>query len=525
MLNTEKTGLSSTWIRFRREMILGIALSSVAALYSWTISPDSNPVYWEERRHPPVENFADPQTATRYIIYYYNLLADAFLSGHLYIAIPPSPLLLALPDAYDYIPNTALRLSDLSLYHGRYYMYFGPTPAVVLFAPFKLIFRRDLQSDFAILFFAIGGYLLSSYLFLEIASAIGRSVARRVPLWVEVCALLSLGLCQFVPVLLRTPRMYQVAISSAYFFLMAAFVFLFESLSMERVREGRLLLASLCLGLCCGSRPNFIPIAGMIVIIYAVVLWASSGNWKALYSRSFLFLMFPLAAIGGLLGWYNYARFDNPFEFGSQYQLVGVPNRGTSFRSEHILPSLFFYLVAPPRITHPPFLRPNTGYYPLGKLPSRVSTEPMVGLLIVVPVCGMAFLFPFLPGVLYRRRFPVPRSVAFTVVALFVSFASMLLILACLGWVTFRYYVDMLPCMLLVSFTSIAWLVLCWEHYPRFMTAVRNATILATLYGIAWTIPIAYRDFFWTHPRLRPVIDALPQSLRYHGEMKKSTQQ
>jgi hypothetical protein len=205
--------VTAYWNRNRRGIVLGVSFAFVFALYSWTISPDSNPVYWEERRHAPVENFADRQTATRYIIYYYNLLADAFLSGHLFIGIPPSPLLLALPDPYDYIPNTALRLSDLSLYHGRYYMYFGPTPAVVLFAPFKLILRRDLQSDFAILFFAIGGYLLSSYLFLNIASSLRQAVGRTVPLWLEICAVLSLGLSQFVPVLLRTPRMYQVAIS------------------------------------------------------------------------------------------------------------------------------------------------------------------------------------------------------------------------------------------------------------------------------------------------------------------------
>ena len=66
---------------------------------------------------------------------YYNLLADAFRAGQTSLLVTPSPELLALPNPYDPAQNAALRLHDATLYRGRYYLYFGPTPALVLFLP------------------------------------------------------------------------------------------------------------------------------------------------------------------------------------------------------------------------------------------------------------------------------------------------------------------------------------------------------------------------------------------------------
>jgi hypothetical protein len=51
----------------------------------------------------------------------------------------PAPEISALPDPYDSVANGPYRLHDASFYKGRYYLYFGPVPAVVLFLPFSLL--------------------------------------------------------------------------------------------------------------------------------------------------------------------------------------------------------------------------------------------------------------------------------------------------------------------------------------------------------------------------------------------------
>ena len=69
----------------------------------------------------------------------YDLLAEGFRSGHLYMTVPPRPELLAKADPF----NPAWRslwFWDASLHDGHYYLYWGPFPAVVL-ALFKTVFR------------------------------------------------------------------------------------------------------------------------------------------------------------------------------------------------------------------------------------------------------------------------------------------------------------------------------------------------------------------------------------------------
>ena len=70
---------------------------------------------------------------------YYALLTDAFLAGQTSLLVQPAAELLALPNPYDPIANGRFRLHDATLYHGKYYLYFGPTPAIVLFLPYKVL--------------------------------------------------------------------------------------------------------------------------------------------------------------------------------------------------------------------------------------------------------------------------------------------------------------------------------------------------------------------------------------------------
>jgi hypothetical protein len=60
----------------------------------------------------------------------YALLTYAFLAGKTSLPVEPDARLLALPDPYR--PAAPYRIQDASLYKGKYYIYFGPTPAIIL---------------------------------------------------------------------------------------------------------------------------------------------------------------------------------------------------------------------------------------------------------------------------------------------------------------------------------------------------------------------------------------------------------
>src|SRR5713101_86638 len=106
-----------------RKVFIVLFLAVVFAFYLWTASSSGNPFIFGKK-------LSD----------YYNLLSDAFLAGRLSLVVEPSKELLNLPDPYDPSLNAKFRLHDASLYKGKYYLYFGPVPAVTFFIPFRFLF-------------------------------------------------------------------------------------------------------------------------------------------------------------------------------------------------------------------------------------------------------------------------------------------------------------------------------------------------------------------------------------------------
>jgi len=121
---------------------------------------------------------------------YYNLLADSFLAGSLSLLEQPSPALLALADPYDPAQNGPYRLHDLTLYKGKYYLYHGVTPALLLFAPAKAILGIDVIQSQAVWLFLCGGLIAAT-------CALGILLRRSQPAsprWLALAGIAALGL-------------------------------------------------------------------------------------------------------------------------------------------------------------------------------------------------------------------------------------------------------------------------------------------------------------------------------------------
>lgn len=95
---------------------------------------------------------------------YHQMQAEAFLAGRLSLAVKPAPELLALPDSYDPAANAPYRVHDLSLYRGKYYMYWGPAPALLWFAPFRILTGFHFSENMATALFCWGWVALSCLL-------------------------------------------------------------------------------------------------------------------------------------------------------------------------------------------------------------------------------------------------------------------------------------------------------------------------------------------------------------------------
>src|SRR3990167_2477028 len=104
---------------------------------------------------------------------HYAYLTQGFLKGHLSLSISPPAELLSLSNPYDPKQNSHIRwgnpiVHDISFYHEKYYLYFGPLPAMTFFIPFKLLTAFYPSESLAVFFFLSLGFIVGFCLLIKI---------------------------------------------------------------------------------------------------------------------------------------------------------------------------------------------------------------------------------------------------------------------------------------------------------------------------------------------------------------------
>src|SRR5471032_2822801 len=92
---------------------------------------------------------------------YYNLLVRGFLRGHLYLDAQADPFLATLSNPWDINQRGDRGLPDSSYFQGHYYVYYGVTPAVLLFLPFRLLTGQFMSEALGTVCFGCVGFVFS----------------------------------------------------------------------------------------------------------------------------------------------------------------------------------------------------------------------------------------------------------------------------------------------------------------------------------------------------------------------------
>jgi hypothetical protein len=346
---------------------VALVVLALGLFYSWTASNGSG------------FGLGQPQDG------YYNALTNALLHRQLHLQEEPAPELFEMAEPYEPGRNARVRLHDASLYHGRYYLYFGVVPVVVLFAPWALLGGGDLPEGLAATLFAVAGYI---FFVLLLRHLIHRHLSES-PRWARLLAYALLGLSSVVPFALRGASVYEVALTAGYAFAGAAAWLLATAGERGPLSLPRVAVAGLCLGLAVGCRPNHVLLLPLLPLL-ALPSWRASPRSRG---RAVLALALPLGLCLLLLGAYNKARFDSWFDFGTRYALVG--NRPVPwFDLRGIAPALWFQFLAPPdaRLDFP-FFFPDTdypgetpeGFYKEASVTGLLAHSPFVLLLLGAP--------------------------------------------------------------------------------------------------------------------------------------------
>jgi hypothetical protein len=396
-----------------------------------------------------VKSFADYQFISKSGDYYHKLV-DGFLDGQAGFKERPPAALVELKDPYDPVQRAAagnVGLHDATYYKGRYYLYFGAAPALVLLVPFKLLTGVQFPQGLATVVLCAGGLASSIGLLLDVRR---RFFPGCRPRWIWLGAWL-LGLGNFCAPLVARNSIWEVPIAGAYCFSSLACWMLFKAL-LAGNRRCWYVAASLAFGLAVASRPHFVLLG---VAMGGVWLWdlaRRKRRGEALSIRTaageFGVRFLPLVACILALLCYNYARFDSFLEFGTKYQLAGYNQFNAQWFSLRFLPANFYYyLLAPAQVSrYFPFFEVVKGY-PGTLAADYGGIEDPYGILSNFPFVWLAAATPLL-CLRWRRGEPL---LARWLAVLGGAFGLLCFVTLCFSWATNRYMVDFLPPLLTVA--------------------------------------------------------------------------
>ncbi len=319
--------------------------------------------------------------------HHYEYMTEGFLHGHTYLALEPAAELAALKDPYDPAENAPYRLWDASYYRGKYYLYYGPAPAIAVMLPWRILTGHMLPQRLAVAACAAIGMAGLGLLLLEVRRKCFPRLSRAALAGITLVAFHA----SWLPVVLRRPSVWELPIVSAVACLWWCLYFLWKFHdSGGKARWAAAL--GVALAFLMGSRATFVFAAGAMAALALVPAarrkpGLGGVRWSGLPAAA-------LAFAGGIaLLAYNHERFGHWLEFGQSYQLWGADERHVSHFSLSYAPfNAWTYLFSLPSFgPYFPFLHP----YWAGSFPSGyIAFEEVYGVLFMMPVhiAGIAAL-------------------------------------------------------------------------------------------------------------------------------------
>ncbi len=378
---------------------------------------------------------------------HYNLLVQGFRDGHLSLKKDLPAGFARLADPYDPDANRPYRgmpyeMNDQSYYKGRLYLYFGVTPALILFWPFVALTGHYLSNRLAVTIFCAVGVAVS----LGLLRALWRRYFAEVSVGVVAACALALGLATGVPTLLPQSDTYHVAISCGYMLTMLALGAIWCALHDTERRCQWLMAASVAYGLAVGARPNLL--FGAVILLVPVVY---ARRERRPTGALLMAAIVPITLIGLGLMLYNAQRFGNPFEFGVRYQLNGFGQITRQYLSPRFLWVNFVaHFLEPARWSAPfPFVHKAA----VPSLPSGyIEVQDAFGVLINIPLVWLALAAPLA----WRERSGQERSaLRWFVTTLWLLFGMCALTLGFFFAAAGRYQIEFLSALMLLAVLGI----------------------------------------------------------------------
>ena len=372
----------------------------------------------------------------------YTDLARALAKGQLYLDIEPAPELLAMDDPYDPVAREELKVPfqlDYAFYEGKYYIYFGVIPCLLLYLPWHIITRGDMPG-----WLAVSVMLLLAYsgAWLMIKNLIKRyrremAAAPAVLVWMGAVALLSL------PAAMGDASNYYAPMLAAvdfFFFGMALCLSAADAFDEDDEKKGRIMLAisSLLMAFIAGSRPQLVLGATCVLPFLLHVLFLKEDDKIRPDIKNCLAFALPYVCVAAFLMLYNALRFGSPFDFGAMKNLTFAFLDNAGFNVTAAAAGVYYYLFRLPAFTaFYPYLDRSVFDW---SNPNMLASHPSIG--------GMFMLYPLLLlafACFLQQEEDKNRELKWTGIISIILVPVLAAVTAVMGGLMDRYRMDIAP--------------------------------------------------------------------------------
>lgn len=341
----------------------------------------------------------------------YQELARSFLNGHLYLEEEVPQFLLEMENPYDYAARYAqgkYYYWDAALYNGHYYVYFGVIPCLLTYLPYHVITGNDLPNDIALFIFAI---LFIISCFVLVKQVIKRYFPNMSISYVSYL-IISLLIINGSGLLFMASYadMYSVPIIAALAFTVCGLSLWLSALNNRKLRALKLAFGSLCMALVAGCRPNLLLFSALAIPFFIgeiILAYKEKRIFKKTSVTNALAFALPYIVVAAGIMWYNYSRFDSPFDFGANYNLTTNDMTSRGFVWDRMLPAAYSYLFQLPKMTATfPFIR--FADFDTSYMGVTIRESTYGGIFAYSPLLLLIFVIPFIKKMLKKDKVYAP---------------------------------------------------------------------------------------------------------------------
>jgi len=326
---------------------------------------------------------------------YNKMFVNSIYKGQLHLDYEPSEDFLNLENPYDDLQREIVErgkdyLWDTAYYNGKFYVYFGILPLLVFFLPYYVITKKYLDIATVVFVLSIAIFILIK----EILTKIINRYFEKIPFKFVLFSLIMLCAGSLILYAEGMSRVYELAVVSGLYCVLQGIYFILKSLESDEKKYFYIFAGSLFLSLSVACRPTDLFVS-VLILPYLIKLLIENVEIFKTDKKPLVKLIFavalPYLTVGALLMLYNYARFENPFEFGTKYQLTVVNMSALKNRIFAIPTGIIANLFSIPNfIPDFPFI---TNHNKLLQFYGYYYIENMIGgLFIIAPICFMNFL-------------------------------------------------------------------------------------------------------------------------------------